>query len=320
MKKEISKIIFTIMAILMILLLGKITVKATEVEKIIYEDKDGNYLIYYKEYMNSAFRFVITENETEPDITSSKSSIEDGGKEKLNVAYVYENAPLKDQKGYIWIIGDDDTFKVKADPIDLSAAIDDEKIKSVNEERIAVDANQKYESTRTENGVTKNVTLGKIVLKDKDGKYEYQLIKVEKDSSEEKLFELSEKLGVEVEGTYAKLELNKAFYDLYNELKPEKGWTAVENNEILQPESAEKGDKYIVWLRNAKDNKVDDVKLFISDYEYTPEYKKEDKVIVETVSTPITYDNPALFIVVGVILVAIVVIAILRKKSKKEDK
>ena len=95
----------------------------------------------------------------------------------------------------------------------------------------------------------------------------------------------------------------------------------VEKDGILQPENAEKGDKYLVWLRSTSGTALlEDVKFFISDYEYTPEYKNEDKVIVEVVKTPVTYDSIALFIVLAGIIIAIVVVAILRKKSNKENK
>lgn len=321
MKKSILKITFVILAVMMVLAIGQTVVKAAEVEKIIYEDKDGNSLIYYKDYIGKAFRFVITENETEPEIVTSKSSIEDGSEDKLNVAYVYAGAPLKDGKGYMWIIDDTDAFVVKADPIDLSTALNDDIIQSVNNEIIAVDTTQKYESTKVEDGVTKNVSLGKVVIKDQEVEYEYQLVKVEEGSKEARLFELAEQLEVEAKGVYEKLALNKEYYDLYNELKPSTGWTAVEKDGILQPENAEKGDKYLVWLRSTSGTALlEDVKFFISDYEYTPEYKNEDKVIVEVVKTPVTYDSIALFIVLAGIIIAIVVVAILRKKSNKENK
>ena len=122
----------------------------------------------------------------------------------------------------------------------------------------------------------------------------------------------------EQSGTYAKLELNKKFSDYYTKLKNQTtGWAEVEDNTILQPDSAKKGDRYLVAIRG--EGNVVEAKFLVSDYSYTPEYETQDKVMEEPVKLPSTYDSIALIIILVAIVVGIIIVAILRKRNKENN-
>lgn len=321
MKNTITKITFLLMALIVLLTACQIPVMAEtkngEIEKIIYKDSNGNYLIYYKDYCENEFGYAIAataDQETAPTIL--KGSSKDGGEEELNVILIQVEDP-NTFEGYAWITTDDEDFVVKADKIDLAEAIDDDIMAKVNSEIIKTSTDGKYETQKVEDGVTKTVKLGKVDILT-DGEYEYILVPITDDSEEDELYKLAENMSQETAGTYAKLELNKKFNDYYEKLRDtESGWLTAEGKEVLQPTTAAKGDRYLVALRNKEDNEVVDIKFLISDYEYVPEYKTEDKVITETVGLPVTYDSIALIVVLAVIIIAIIVVAILRKRSNK---
>ena len=116
---------------------------------------------------------------------------------------------------------------------------------------------------------------------------------------------------------YAKLEVANKFSNYYNRLVPDiddANWIKVNNNTILQPEESHNGEQYILWLKteNNRENKID-VQFLTCFEDYKPE------VISEKITTklPVTYDNPILFIILAVLVVAFVVVLILRNKSEK---
>lgn len=121
------------------------------------------------------------------------------------------------------------------------------------------------------------------------------------------MYNLAETMG-KSKNTYENLSAEKRFYELYEKLTPaENDWTEVENSEILQPETARTGDKYIAYIKeeNGQQTTVD-AKLLVSKYDYEEKrVKEEDKVITETVKLPVTFDNGAiLFTVLGIIVIA----------------
>ena len=90
----------------------------------------------------------------------------------------------------------------------------------------------------------------------------------------------------------------------------------------MQPEDAENGTKYAVLLKKEENGKTTYDVQFLTSYkevektETTETVKKEVKTAL-----PVTFDNPILFIALGVVLVAIVIVAIrMRKVSKKNEK
>lgn len=173
-------------------------------------------------------------------------------------------------------------------------------------------------------GVKTTITVGKVVINEpkQDAKYYYQLVKVDEANAEAtELFNLAEQLKTEVTGTYESLSLSQKFYNLYQQLMPGvREWTLVENNEILQPEEARKDDKYIVYLKEETDPNtyVVDAKFLVCDY--TPEEGVDQTTVEEIVKLPVTFDSGTiLFITLGIIVLALVIVAIIKRTNKKDE-
>ena len=349
MKNTTSKIIASLITMLMLLSIISVPVMAeTDVENIILKKAEKNYMIYYKDICNDEFQFAFSTESTtgEEDLSFTNSVKDQLTEDALNVAYVdetlYNQFFSSNTVAYIWIKDMEDNTIVEADKIDLSNAIDDNIIELVstttivNDEtdRIEVDTTQTHETSTDVNGVATTVTIGKVVVKEKENaKYYYSLIKVSDENINAKeLYSLAETTNIT--NTYESLSFAKRFYELYTELAPstEAEWTPVENSEILQPETARTGDKYILYLKEESTVSADaadaadvvdivDVKLLESVYEFNDRYEKEeDKVITETVKLPVTYDSIALIVVFAIVILAIIIVAILKLKSNKKEK
>ncbi len=327
-----TKILALIVLVLMLATIFQLPVMAETKDNVILEKADG-YLIYYKDICNNEFEFAFSNDSAEStDSLIFRSSAKDSTSEgALNIAYV--DQALKDtyfndatKSTYIWIRNAENSMLVTADKVDLDKALNDDMIDVVNNttKRIKVDTTQKSQKEEMIDGVKTTITVGKVIIDEpkQDTKYYYQLIPVDAENAEAtELFNLAEQLKSEVKGTYESLSLSKKFYDLYQQLMPEtKGWTLVENNEILQPEEARKDDKYIVYLKEETDPNTYtvDAKFLVCDY--TPEEGVVKTTVEEVVKLPVTFDSGTiLFITLGIIVLALVVVAIIKRTSKKDE-
>ena len=87
----------------------------------------------------------------------------------------------------------------------------------------------------------------------------------------------------------------------------------------MQPEDAEDGEQYILWIRESQNNQTTklDIQFLTSHKQYSEER------IIETITTklPITYDNNTLLIVLAILILVSVVVCIRIKTLKnKEEK
>ena len=338
MKNQTLKMV-TILSIFSILLiaLSSIVKAESDKESIILKKAENEFIVYYEEICNNEFQFALSTNEKESvDALVFINSVKDKEKDKaLNVAYInselytqfFVNGEEKLSSAYIWIKDAEGKDIIKADKIDLTDTINDAMIEFVDTttKRIAVDTTKTHQTNEIINGVDTTVTVGKVVVNEnKNSEYYYKLIKADEENAKEKeFFELAETIQKGTDNTYTSLKLSKKFYELYKELEPkDEEWLKVENLEILQPETAREGDKYIVWLKevNNADEEIVDAKFLISIYEYKPEYVKEDKVVTKVVKSPVTYDNPALIIIFAILIVAILILVVLKVRANKKGK
>ena len=337
METKIKKITSVLLLAIMIIAMASVPVLATTNEKVILKNSNNEYLIYFKEFCKKDFQFAISKNdkavETELNFVNSAKDQPASSGEALNVAYIdeasFESIFGKNPTSlvaYIWVKDAEDNTVIKADKLDLNEAVTDKMIETVNgtTKRIDVDTEKQYQRNVVEDGVSKTVTVGKVVLNEKEGaKYSYVLTKLDdKTTGANKLFELADTLKNSIDDTYINLSLSKQFYDLYVKLMPSNSeWTAVENSEILQPENTVEGDKYIVYIKETKGNdETVDAKFLTCVYKEDAGVDKEEKTITETVKLPVTFDSGAiLFTILGVIIIALIIVAIIRKKSEKKD-
>ena len=330
MKKSTIKLVAFVMLVSMLLSILTVPVKAETYEKVVLKKADKEFLIYYKDICNDEFEFAFTLDKSQPaDELFTKSAKDQSVDERaLDVAYVDKtlyDTYFTTNKAYIWIRDNSGQMLVSADLVDLTNALDNEMIELVKNttKRIDIDTTQTHEIHEMVDGVNTTITTGKVVIDEKDGaKYSYTLTRLtDSTTNANKLFSLAEILKGEIEDTYTDLSLSKQFYDLYMNLIPtDSEWTEVENFEIVQPENTVEGDKYIVYLKEETANSTTvDVKFLTCAYKADEGVDQKEETITETVKLPVTFDRgTVLFIILGIIVLALVIFAIIRVKANKK--
>ena len=330
MKKSTIKLVAFGMLVLMLLSIFTVPVKAETYEKVVLKKADKEFLIYYKDICNDEFEFAFSLDKSQPtDDLFTRSAKDQADEGALDVAYI--DATLYDtyfatNKAYIWIRDNNDQMVVSADLVDLTDALNDGMIELVNNttKRIDVDTTQTHETHEIVDGVDTTIITGKVVVDEKSGaKYSYTLTRLTDTTTKaNKLFDLAEALKEDISDTYTNLSLSKQFYDLYMELMPTNSeWTEVENSEILQPDNTVEGDKYIVYLKEeTADSTTVDAKFLTCVYKSDEGVDQKEETITETVKLPVTFDSGTiLFIILGIIVLALVIFAIIRVKANKKD-
>ena len=330
MKKSTIKLVAFGMLVLMLLSIFTVPVKAETYEKVVLKKANKEFLIYYKDICNDEFEFAFSVDNSQPaDDLFTRSAKDQADEGALDVAYI--DATLYDtyfatNKAYIWIRDNNDQMLVSADLVDLTDALNDGMIELVNNttKRIDVDTTQTHETHEIVDGVDTTITTGKVVVDEKSGaKYSYTLTRLTDTTTKaNKLFDLAEALKEDISDTYTNLSLSKQFYDLYMELMPTNSeWTEVENSEILQPDNTVEGDKYIVYLKEeTADSTTVDAKFLTCVYKADEGVDQKEETITETVKLPVTFDSGTiLFIILGIIVLALVIFAIIRVKANKKD-
>lgn len=286
--------------------------------------KSGNeYLIYISEHMDSQFEFAFSNDQgADKETLGYKSSILDSTSEKNNVAYIDNSlyTTYFSGKTYFWARDLSGKYFAEKVEVDLSKAIEESNVNLINNltKIIKVDTKNTITTSEVVNEVKVTKTVGKVDVLEEGTTY-YQLVKLPASEDYNEFMKTAEKIANDkIENNmYAKLEVANKFSDYYNRLVPDiddANWIKVNNNTILQPEKSHNGEQYILWLKteNNRENKID-VQFLTCFEDYKPE------VISEKITTklPVTYDNPILFIILAVLVVAFVVVLILRNKSEK---
>jgi hypothetical protein len=314
----------TIIAILFISILGMIYTVNGANENIQIIKKSGNeYLIYISEHMGSQFEFAFSNDQgADKETLGYKSSILDSTSEKNNVAYIDNSlyTTYFSGKTYFWARDLSGKYFAEKVEVDLSKAIEESNVNLINNltKIIKVDTKNTITTSEIVNEVKVTKTVGKVDVLEEGTTY-YQLVKLPASEEYNEFMKTAEKIANDkIENNmYAKLEVANKFSNYYNRLVPDiddANWIKVNNNTILQPEESHNGEQYILWLKteNNRENKID-VQFLTCFEDYKPE------VISEKITTklPVTYDNPILFIILAVLVVAFVVVLILRNKSEK---
>lgn len=314
----------TIIAILFISVFGMIyTVNGTNENMQIIKKSGTQYLIYISGHMNSQFEFAFSNDQgADKETLGYKSSILDSTSEKNNVAYIDNSlyTTYFSGKTYFWARDLSGKYFAEKVEIDLSKAIEESNVNLINNltKIIKVDTKNTITTSEVVNEVKVTKTVGKVDVLEEGTTY-YQLVKLPASEDYNEFMKTAEKIANDkIENNmYAKLKVANKFSNYYNRLVPDiddANWIKVNNNTILQPEESHNGEQYILWLKteNNRENKID-VQFLTCFEDYKPE------VISEKITTklPVTYDNPILFIILAVLVVAFVVVLILRNKSEK---
>ena len=308
------KIIFLVGIFSLILLLG-LPVNAANENIQLVQQSGTDYLIYINNHLEETFEFAFSDDNTADKATLTYLSAATDSAEGGNyIAYI--NSYTTENK-YMWAKDTEGTYFAEGVELDLSEAILADELTEIQDvtKKIAVDTDQVQVEEKTINGNKVTVTTGKVVFEN-EGDYEYQIVKLPNTAEYNELMDLAERISKISSQTdiYTKLGLYTKFNNLYNQLSSEllrENWVDVQNQEILQPEDTENGDKYVLWIREG--NTIDAQFL-------TSKYVEEKVVEKITTKLPVTYDNNTLLIVLAILVLAIVIVSIRIKSLKKEDK
>ena len=303
-----NKIIFLVGMFLLILLLG-LPVNAANENLQLVKQSDTDFLIYINGHLEETFEFAFSNDETEPTVFCEAATDEaDGGN---YIAYTNQYTTGK----YIWAKDSEDTYFVEGVELDFSSAIPKNELDAIQNvtNKIPVDTTRVQVEEKTVSGNKVTVTTGKVVFKN-EGDYRYQIVKLPGTSEYTELMDLAERISKtnSEADMYKKIGIYTRFNDLYNKLSSEltDTWTEVENQEILQPEESENGDKYVLWIN---DGTIIDAQFLTSKY-------VEEKIVEKiTTKLPVTYDNNILLVIFAILVIAIIAVSI-RIKGLKEDK
>ena len=346
---RISAKLLGIFAIFLFIAIVPIAVFATNedisIVSTINEDAKQEYTIYIKEMSTQNFKYAFTNIENaDPngiDLSYINSVPDLGGNQAAFLdAVTYEKLSENNNTIYMWAKitdqeGNEELVLEKVQ-LDLTQALTDESLEQVETltERIEVEIADSQDDTttiRNENvdGVDEVANVGyvKIADDDQNATYYYNMVKLPSENQQyNQLNTLVEQLNGEYNelDMYSKVQMATEFNNLFAAVTDSAEWTEVENMTINQDEESEAGDKYIVLLRKVA--KVDgedvttlDVQFLTADDDYEPNVIIEEVVTQETTRLPITYDNIALFVVLGIIVVLVVLVFIRMKKLNKQN-
>lgn len=329
MKSLKLKLMIAVLLFLLVLLATTSVFASNEGIQIL-KKSDNEYMIYISEHLDAPFEFTF-------------SNDKDSNKEELNykvaatdtqevegknyIAYVDSNLYniFFNKTTYLWARTLEGEYFAEAVEINLADSTNDSEVELANNITKII----KADTTQTLNkpaemidGVKTTKTVGKVVILEEGTTY-YQLVKLPSEVEEyNQLMNVAEQIANNkvADNMYAKLEISKKFASLYEKLVPsikDSKWIKVEGTEILQPEEAKEGEQYILWLKNENEGIVKLDTQFLTCFE---DYKPE--VISEKVVTklPVTADDPTLFIILAILIVAFIVVCILRVKTKKKSR
>lgn len=317
MKKLSSKILLIVMAVILVLSLNA-TVNATAEDMAVLKNTNGDYLIYLNEYLNDEYSYAITTSaDVEENNLNWYTAKDTNGNSVIKVS--------KEQVGlYLWVKVNNEIIK-KAEPINVTEVSTEAEINEMKTltNRIKVDATQTITEEKREDNVIRTVTQGVLkITDDANAKYSYDIVLLnDENTSCKELVNLMSKINADMD-IFQAIDVAQEYTALWNNIITNAEWKEVTNATIAQPIDAENGTQYVVLLKKELNgNTTYDAQVLTSKKE-TLEDEVQEVVKTETRSElPVTFDNPILFVLLGVAVVAIVIIAIrIRSLSKKNEK
>lgn len=326
MSKLKSKLIISAIIFLITLVAMQLSIYASNENVEIVKKSDTDYLIYVKNNLNKSFKFAFSNNQNEDKtLLTFKEAETDSTAENANkIAFVNSTTIAMFQNPtYMWVKDEHENYIIDGIQIELKQAIDNNELEDISNttKKIPIDAEQTKTTKNEVDGKTITTTVGKVVLPETKGNYEYIIVKLPYSTDYEKLVKLATRISKFNNETdmYTKIGVYKEFSNLVNELKPNStsNWIKAKSNEIEQPEDAEDGTQYVLWINEKNGNSVkQDIQILTSQKEVS-----EEKII-ETITTklPVTYDNNTLLIVLAILILATIVVCIrIKSLSKKEE-
>lgn len=280
---------------------------------VVVKQENNSCIIYVKGYLDKEFQFAISDSkDAEPAETEFVSSAKDTANGENNIAYTTATTTGK----YLWVKTD---AKVENFEIDLTDNILKSELENLNNvsKEIPVELKQEQivnEVNESGTKITETVGVAKIVKSLSNG--QYQLVPRTTTTDTENLFALAELLEKnKFTDKYTEIKANKEFLDLKTKLEAElkrEDWKQIENYTIKQPEEAQTGDQYILWLKGDNEN----------DVHFLTSLRKYDEAVIEKeikTKLPYTYDNNTILVVLAIVVALIVIVAIRIVVLKKKE-
>ena len=280
-------------------------------------------MVNIKNMDNTEFKYAFSNNDDAASATYV-TALKDSNNE-------YVALLEKDQTyDYMFIKDGENISKIEIDTLDK---ITEEEIKEVEKLTtiIGVSTNESESKVSNNDGTTVTTTTGKIVIKDK-GDYQYQLLEVvDKNGSTKNLNETAVELYNQLSELnnaskmYDKLIAEVKIRDDFKKLLKDAKWEDAENNEIIQPKDSQEGEKFVVLIQEVDGNDTirEDVQFMTcgrKDDEGVEKTEKETtKKVEKKIALPVTGENLALYLVFGIIILAIIVLVIRMKKAKNNE-
>ena len=324
MKNSILKLTSMILIILLALSIMPTAVRAADnTEGVILEKTDGEKVVYIKDMDATEFKYAFSNDDNESSVTYV-TALKDSNNE-------YVALLEKDQTyNYMFIKNGENTSKIELDTLEK---ITEEEIKEVEKLTTIINVSTDESESKVSNndGTTVTTTTGKIVIKDK-GDYQYQLLEVvDKNGSTKTLNETAVELYNQLSELnnaskmYDKLIAEVKIRDDFEKLLKDAEWEDAENSEIIQPKDSQEGEKFVVLIRevDGDDTVREDVQFMTcgrKDDEGVEVTEKETtKKVEKKTALPVTGENLVLYVVFGIIILAIIILVIRMKKAKNNE-
>ena len=328
MKKSSIKVLIGLVLIFLSLMLCQNVVLATTLDTAVLEKETG-YIVYVEGYYEKDFEFTFS---SKPDATLSELEFKSNAKDTetgRNIAYI-EGSVSEDSKNYLYVrVKNSETneyvLEVEGLEVDIKTSVTEEDVSYVKEttKRVNVEiGTEKIRDERVEE-ILYTTIVGKLTIIDEDlenNTYSYAMIPVAENEKAKELMVLAETVANQNEETDIMeiIHSTRKFLDLYNELIPTE-WNEVTDSKIMQPDDAENGDKYVVFIKKAGKERAEilDAQFMTSVKEVwtDDEYEQDTREVVTKL--PVTGESIAIFIVLGVAVVLLVVLLVIKKKNKK---
>ena len=323
MRGKIKSLLISLVFIILATLFVPTNVMAATNNDISIVKLDDNSYIVYVQDLNETFQYGFSDDETIEPTDYDVSSLDSNGN---NVAILDTNVfDYVDTNSFIWIKTKENEI-VTTKKINLNDTLNYQNIVTINHitKRIEVTTDEYQRTISDSESKIKTVTTGKTVITDDQTKdYQYGLFKLPDSDLVNKLVEIVDKMKT-FDGTtdmYITTTTYKEFDALYNELVSKMTWKDVEDMTILQPEDSINGDRYLLVLR-----KLDGQTELLNDLQILTCKRDEDKGVDQIVKTheveravklPITGDNIILIVGFGILIIALILLLVVKKKANK---
>jgi len=320
MKKSIFKLTCIMLIAILALTVMPMTVRAaSNTEGIVLEKADGSKIIYVKDMKSTEFKYAFSDTDDSTSATFVTASKDTNGE---YVAFMEKETSAK----YMFV-----QVKESTNTIELAKqkSITEDEIKNVEKltKIIGVETNETDRAVSKDGDTTVTTVNGKIVVTDK-GTYQYQIFEVvDKNSStktpNETAVDLYSQLSKleNADGMYNKLLAEITIRDDYKKLIDNAKWQDAKKNEIPQPKDSQKDEVFVVLIREVKDGKTvrTDVQFMTTARKDDEGVEKTSKEVKKKTKLPVTGENLALYIVFGVIILAIIILIVKMRKTKQDE-